>query len=875
MKPLQTILKALLALLASLSAYQVQAQPSSCSAPGKDGIAYSAPSYYPGNATAAAGATNIALGAIRAAGGTNLPAGSGTPGTTAIGPGDLVMIIQMQDASYNNSDGAAYGGLGGGRGWTNINSAGRYEFRRAVSFTGGNLVVDQPLSFTYTRANPSAGNGANENGNRRFQVVRVPQFSNVQLPGGTIAPPAWNGETGGVFVIDVADTLTMNNTTIDATALGFRGGGAWPTYPLIGGSTTTGVISYVNTRTFNVTTNAYCSTNYDALSAGFTLSTYPNVGGAKGEGIAGTPRLVRRQATTNSGTYETPFAYQDLTTVGYANGGFMARGAPGNAGGGGTQHNAGGGGGSNVGQGGVGGNSFAFYRNPATGVCVNFGGTFNACDGDFARAMGGIGGGTLAASIDRVIMGGGGGAGDANNNCDNPALPQSAGGNGGGIVFLRAGAIAGSGTLLANGQNGLPGGRDSAGGGGAGGSVVVLTATNNPALTIQANGGQGGNTGYSGTGGVPGVVLRSGETQGPAGGGGGGAVVRSSNIPAAGGFTSVVFAGGAAGANFPVNGNTAISNAYGAGSGGGAAATVPFVPTSQAFAANCLPQLAVSKSTTTPTVTIPAGNTAQYVISLTNRGTGTAVGVTLQDTLQSPFRYTPTLAPINQIGVATAGNSVGPASPVIGSGTQTFVVGTPGSSALTNSWLLPPASTVTYTVTVRIDGGGTPTAGTAYQNSVTLNYLDPFRATATAQVTPGATYNNGTAVGGSNYASGSSTQEDVRVVGSVDLRVTKTNNVGTLTAGSTTSYTITVANFGPLQTPNAILTDPITPGLSCTSVTCTAFGTAQCPAAASTTVANLQGAGITIPLLTATTAGPPPPNRVEFRVQCNVTATGQ
>jgi hypothetical protein len=482
MKFTKTIFKTLLALVAWGFALHAHAQPASCSAPGKDGTTYSAPSYYPGNASVAAGATNISLGTIRGAGGTNLPAGSGTPGTTAIAPGDLVMIIQMQDASYNNGDSVAYGNGSTGRGWTNINNAGSYEFRRAVSFNGANLVVDQPLSFAYTRANPSGGNGAAENGNRRFQVIRVPQFSNVTLPGGTIAPPAWDGETGGVFVMDVAGTLNMNGTTINASAMGFRGGGAWPTYPIVGSNIT----AYVNTRTFNITTNAYCSTNYDTLTASFTATTYPNIGGAKGEGIAGTPRLVRRQATTNSGTYETPFAYQDLNVVGYANGGFLARGAPGNAGGGGTQHNSGGGGGSNVGQGGSGGNTFALYRNPPTGTCVNFGGTFNACDGDLARAVGGLGGGTLAASIDRVIMGGGGGAGDANNNCDNPALPQTAGGNGGGIIFLRAGAIAGAGTLTANGQNGLPGGRDSAGGGGAGGSVVVLTATNNPALTIQA-----------------------------------------------------------------------------------------------------------------------------------------------------------------------------------------------------------------------------------------------------------------------------------------------------------------------------------------------------------------------------------------------------
>ena len=84
------------------------AQTASCSAPGKDGINFSQPSYYPGNATATAGSTNIALGALRASGGTNLPANSGTPGTTALSPGDLVLILQMQDAQYNNGETIAW-----------------------------------------------------------------------------------------------------------------------------------------------------------------------------------------------------------------------------------------------------------------------------------------------------------------------------------------------------------------------------------------------------------------------------------------------------------------------------------------------------------------------------------------------------------------------------------------------------------------------------------------------------------------------------------------------------------------------------------------------------------------------------------------------
>ena len=846
------------------------AQTASCSAPGKDGITFSQPSYYPGNATATTGSTNITLGTLRAAGGTNLPANSGTPGTTALSPGDLVLIIQMQDAQYNNSETIAYGDSSTGRGWTNLNNSGKYEFRRVVSFVGGNLVIDQGLANTYTRAAPSTGTGSTENGNRRFQVIRVPQFSTLTMPAGTTSPPAWNGETGGVWVVDVAGNLNMNNATVDASSLGFRGAGGWPNYPLISAQ-----VAYANTRTFETTVNPFCSTSYDAITT--TAGVYANVGASKGEGIAGTPRLVRRQATTDSATYETPFAYQDLGAgnVGYAAGSFLARGAPGNAGGGGTQHNAGGGGGSNVGQGGVGGNTFAFYSATNTGACVTLTTGFFGCGGDGARPMGGLGGGTLAASINTLIFGGGGGAGDINNACDAPTLPQAAGGNGGGLIFIRAGTISGNGTLLANGQNALPGGRDAAGGGGAGGTVVVLTNTNAPTLTIQANGGEGGNTAYSGSGGVPVNALRAGETQGPGGGGGGGAVIRSSNIT---GFTSSTFSGGASGRVFPVTGSqTTISNGYGTSAGGGAPGVVPFAPTSQSIDSNCLPQLRVNKVTTTPVVAFPDRNTAQYVISLANTGPGTAVGATLSDILPVPFQYAAATAPNNIIGLTYAGNALGPASPTTGTGNTTLLVGTPGSSTTTTSFLLPPNTTVTLTVTVVVNGGGvTPTLNFPFQNSATVSYLDPFRTAATTTLAPGTPYTGTTTLaGGNNYASGSSAQEDVRVLGSVNLAITKTDGLGTVVAGGTTAYTITLANFGSFPANSATLKDPSAAGLACTAVTCQAFGTAVCPAPAALTIAALQGAGIDIPLLPPTPLATPAANRVEFRVACNVTATGQ
>ncbi len=823
------------------------AQPVSCGTPGLDGSSYANPSYFPGAATANAGQAVVQVGTLRT--------GTGA-GASVLAPGDLVMVIQMQDVFINNGNSVAYGDGATGRGWTALNNAGRYEFRRVVSVAGANVTLDQNLSFTYTRANPSAGTGASENGNRRFQVIRVPQYASITLPGGTLSPPEWNGETGGVWPIDVSGNLNMNGTTVDASGLGFRGGASYPN------NDTRGRTDYVNTTTVVTTLPAgvcgVAGNTDDGVAA--------NVGSFKGEGIGGTPRFVRRQSGGSG--YQVAFAFEDLLSSGYPAGGDLARGAPGNAGGGGTQHNSGGGGGSNAGLGGLGGNSFAFYNQ--AGTCVSFAGgnpnPFLACNGDGARAVGGLGGGTLTASIDNLLMGGGGGGGDNNNACDNSTVPQGAGGNGGGLIFIKAGTVSGGGSLLANGQNGLPAGRDAAGGGGAGGTIVVLTGSNTPGFTaVQANGGQGGNTGWTGTGGTVGTTqLLAGETQGPGGGGGGGAVVRSSNVT-----LPSTFNGGLSGATFP-QADTTITNRYGSGAGGGTAATAPFVPTTTSLGGNCLPQLQTTKRTSTPVVTFPQTNTAVYIITISNSGGGggAAAGVTVQDTLEAPFAYTPTLAPINAIAVSYVGNASGPGTPVIGTGTQTFTIGTPGSNLLSNSFLLPNNATISFTVTVTVNGAGTsPTLGTVYQNSVTVNYLDPLRTTPTTQVSPGGTYTPGGSVPGSNYTSTSTINEDVRVVGNTSISVSKDNGTTTLVAGQTTSYTLTVANLGPNNAPGVLITDPPVSGLSCTTVTCAVTaGTASCPALS---VSTLQTPGLVItPTFNANST-------LSFVLTCTVTATGQ
>ncbi|HEY0322100.1 MAG TPA: hypothetical protein VGC66_14160 [Pyrinomonadaceae bacterium] len=448
------LLLALLLCFIAFAASEASAQV--CGTPGKDGAGGSLSgivnTYYPGNASASAGATSITLGT---------PTGSATTITT----GDLLLVIQMQDAQINTTNGDTYGdGASGdpGSGSTALNQSGLYEFVVATSNAGGTVSIrgagaGNGLINTYSNA---AATGTR--GQRRFQVVRVPQYSSATLSSGLTAL-AWNGRTGGILSIDVSGALSLGGAgvTVSVDGLGFRGGGAQQWAGDTGGA---------NTDYVNVATNT--------------------VHGVKGEGIAGTPRYV----------YDSTGTVVDTGVEGYP-GGSTARGAPGNAGGGGTdgktsnnEQNSGGGGGGNGGTGGKGGNTWSSNL-----------------------ALGGFGGVAFTPTAGRIVMGGGGGAGSRNNSSG----VMSSGGQGGGIVIVRAGTIAGSATITANGSDGVAADNDGGGGGGAGGSVVVLAASGGlGSLTVRAQGGDGGDAWITqATSSTP------GERHGPGGGGAGGVVV--------------------------------------------------------------------------------------------------------------------------------------------------------------------------------------------------------------------------------------------------------------------------------------------------------------------------------------------------------------
>jgi len=536
--------------------------------------------YYPGTASVAAGAKSIPIGTAAGAG-------------SAIAIGNLLLVIQMQDATINIANNVTYGNGDTGQGFTALNSAGNYEFVTATSASSGGGSVSVAgsgsgggLVFAYhaSAASTTAGQST-------YQVIVVPQYTSATLSSGLIASP-WNGTTGGVMALDISGTLTLNSATVAVDGMGFRGAAG---LQMSGGGGS-------NTDFFQPSPATYTPT-----ATGSTSTGQAGWDASKGEGIAGTPMWVESANTF----------LQTTTTIGYPSGaagvdGSMARGAPGNAGGGGTDadpqtaspngndQNSGGGGGGNGGAGGFGGDSW--FTN---------------------LSVGGEGGAAFPATINRVVMGGGGGAGTRNNSDgDNLASSGSAGG---GIIIIRTYALSGTATLTANGLNAYNNtANDGGGGAGAGGSIVVLSATGGEGgLTLNANGGAGGDAWHS-------QAYTLGNRHGAGGGGGGGAVFVSgppANINVAGGANGTtestdVSYGTTAGAAGTSVTNASISSTTGTLSG-----------------AQCTPDMTLGKSHVGNFV---RGSTASYTIPVSNVSPFGATNglVTINDTL--PLGVTPT-----------------------------------------------------------------------------------------------------------------------------------------------------------------------------------------------------------------------------------------
>ena len=448
--------------IAILSVNTIQAQ--TCPPPVTSTITSYSNTYYPGQqTTVSAGNTSIAIGAA-------------TYGTNPISTGDVLLIIQMQGAQINSANDTTYGDGVKGSGYLNnaLLYAGNMEYviaTNSVPLTGGTLTLLTGTVNNYKKA------AFGTDGQYTYQVIRVPVYYSLIL-NADITPPNWDGATGGIIVMAVMNTLNMNGHTINVTGAGFRGGGG---VQLVGGTSTTRDFAAVSPTNANI-------------------SAQVGNHASKGEGIAGTPRLI------NNNNYG---SLLQNTEEGYPGGSF-GMGAPGNAGGGGSDdatpinaNNSGGGGGGNGGAGGKGGNSY---------------GT-NGPYGGYSGAPFGQGNGL------RLVMGGGGGAGDTNNGTGSPGGGlASSGAAGGGIVTINAGTIINVGFVYANGSsaNSIIV-NDGSGGGGAGGSVLINAHSGHSGLTVFANGGNGGSNFWNG--GLP--------PHGPGGGGGGGVIYTDGTLNAA------------------------------------------------------------------------------------------------------------------------------------------------------------------------------------------------------------------------------------------------------------------------------------------------------------------------------------------------------
>jgi hypothetical protein len=116
---------------------------------------------------------------------------------------DLVLVIQMQGATIDNSNTSTYGAV------SNIGNCGNYEYV-VVTNVSGNIIVTHKIQKTYT-SGAAAG----------VQLVKVPQYTSATITG-TLSGMPWNGSKGGIIAIDASSIIFQAN--VNANFLGFRPG---------------------------------------------------------------------------------------------------------------------------------------------------------------------------------------------------------------------------------------------------------------------------------------------------------------------------------------------------------------------------------------------------------------------------------------------------------------------------------------------------------------------------------------------------------------------------------------------------------------------------------------------------------------------------
>lgn len=312
------------------------------------------------------------------------------------------------------------------------------------------------------------------------------------------------------------------------------------------------------------------------------------------------------------------------------------------------------------------------------------------------------------------------------------------------------------------------------------------------------------------------------------------------------------------------------------------------------FASTSSPSVTVSPTTSW---TLSHGQTQTVTFPLSP--TGGKQYVTLTEVLSSGWEQTATISCTTPSGGSASYVTVNNANRTIA--VQMDATNFGAICTITNSKQtrvrvrksVPGADTGTFNLTAQtnagsttlanVGNGGTTTYQQSYSGSVTLTETSGSNSSITKYVTGVSCINDetgATVTPTSTTLTGATRTVVYTPPANMDssclftntrtaaLSITKTNSLSSLTAGSTTSYSITLANGGPSDADGATFRDPVVTGLSCTSVSCTSVsGAASCPSAGSVTVAALQGSGIALPAFPAASS-------VTFSVTCGVTASG-
>lgn len=760
--------------------------------------------------SSAAGATSIQVASN---------ALTGAQFTGPLAAGDLIMIIQMQDADLNidTYDGFAWGGqtrplgttyanmyqLGHQFGTvTNYRNAGKYEVRE-VQFVSGTTTIG--ISCGLTNSYNAAGHP---------QVIRIPRYNNLTLNANTtIIPTIWNGTTGGVVAIEVLGDLTLNtNSLIDASGFGFRGGA-------LAGASNPGSLTPHSSGAGNGSTPLGINTMAD--------------GGNKGEGIGG---YVTE--------YQAPFYSR------------YGRGAMANGGGGGGYQNAGGGGGANIAAAGTrtgkgiptpgyvafwnlelagfaatnspggGRGGYSLAQNDANEAVS--GPNTAVWGGDVRKENGGYGGEGLAYDATRIFMGGGGGAGGQDSG------QGGAGGRGGGICYLDVyGTVTGTGSIRANGQAGQNSnpagntantfnpvyGNDGAGGAGAGGYIYIRNMNPLPGtLSLIANGGNGGDQDLRKIG------SQNNELGGPGAGGAGGGITFSSGAPG----TSVV--GGTSGITL-LNGVTnpwmASFGPNGATNGGTGLVTPSstlynIIPTNDTICSGETPAISVSVTGTQPPASViywfttPYNNTPFAFGSTPNNMPNPAVTTTYYvgicpGTFRVPVTIVvgqnPTISGTATITNATCNTQGSITGLTVSGGLPAYTYSWNGTASVNQN--LPSAPSGNYTLTVTDQNGCSAQSGPHTISGVGGPTITGTPTIVNATCTAGGSITGLSGTGGAgtltytwNGTSTSSTDTTGAAAGNYTLVVTDGNGctassgphvIGT-TAGPTVAGTVNITD---------------------------------------------------------------------------------